>query len=348
MLEREILSNHLNFPLFMAPMVGLSHRAFRRLVRSYIPQNAKTLWPTEMLNSRRIPSQHLGQSPESLRDENEDFLCPQILCNEEWAIAASIPKLETWGAHAIDINMGCPVKKALKHNYGVALMGDISYAAQVVAMAKKHSHVPISVKLRTGLSLDLDFLMEFGGALQEAGASWLCLHPRTAVQKRRGVANWELIALLREKLSIPVIGNGDVQNLSDVKNMLKQTNCDAVMVGRALTARPWLFWQLGEDLGFSAPKGREGESAPRDGFSEAQEFSKALKHLVENLFLDFSESLAKRRFMFYLRYSGAWLDFGNQLYGACSKQGTKEELQQCIDHFFSNTKIKMSQTTLLR
>lgn len=345
MLERPILESKFNFPLVMAPMVGISHRAFRRLARRYLPPSAVSIWPTEMLNSRRIPSQNLGQHPESFKDESESILCPQILCNEEWAIAQSIPKLEAWGAEAIDINMGCPVKKALRHNYGVSLMGDLNYAADVVRMAKSSSTVPISVKLRSGLELDREFLIDFGQALEGAGASWLSLHPRTAAQKRRGTANWELIQVLREHVKIPVIGNGDVQNITDLLQLLEQTSCDAVMVGRALTARPWLFWQLGEELGFSSAFEKE---APRTPKTEAQEMGICLQLLANYIYEDFSPNLAKRRFMFFLRYALAWLDFGNKLYGSCEKAKNLEEIIDILQLFFSKTEPKMISKTLFR
>src|SRR4051794_21153033 len=116
-LKRPVLNA--NFPVCLAPMVGLSHLALRRLVRQYLPEGASTIWPTEMLNSRRLPLEAVGLTPETLRDPDETGLVPQILGNDETAIAQSVKRLREWGAEGIDINMGCPVQKALKHNYGV-------------------------------------------------------------------------------------------------------------------------------------------------------------------------------------------------------------------------------------
>ena len=244
-----------NFPLCLAPMVGLSHVALRMMLREYLPPGAQTLWPTEMLNSRRIPGEDLSMVPSAFRGVDETGLVPQILGNEEADIAVSIEKLVVWGAEAIDINMGCPVKKALQHNYGVALMGDASYAAEVVRMTVKHSPVPVSVKLRAGLTKDPDYLYRFVMGLREAGASWITLHPRTAAQQRRGNADWAQISELKNKVDFPVIGNGDIQTVEDVEAMLAQTGCDLVMAGRALAARPWMLWQFGERRGFAAPVG---------------------------------------------------------------------------------------------
>lgn len=258
-LHRPILHSKVNFPLCLAPMVGLTHVAMRELMREYMPANAFTIWPTEMLNSRRLPYENLQTTPETMRAEFEPGLVPQILGNEEQPIADSVKRLIEWGAEGIDINMGCPVQKALKHNYGVALMGDPDYAAEVVRMTVKNSSVPVSVKLRAvGSNKEFKELLNFVLKLREAGASWVCLHPRTAAQKRRGQADWEQIKQLHRAVDFPVIGNGDVQTVEDALNMLTETGCDMAMSGRGLAARPWMLWQLGEELGFATPLGKRG------------------------------------------------------------------------------------------
>ncbi|MGZ3692402.1 MAG: tRNA-dihydrouridine synthase family protein, partial [Pseudobdellovibrio sp.] len=177
----------LNYPLCLAPMVGLSHVALRRLIQDYMPKNATTHWPTEMLNSRRVPGENFKTTPETLRGDRETHLVPQILGNEEKPIQQSVVRLvNEWGASGIDINMGCPVQKALKHNYGVSLMGDLDYAARVVEMTKAHSTVPVSVKLRAvGSEKSVPELIKFVQRLVDSGADFITLHPRTAEQKRR-------------------------------------------------------------------------------------------------------------------------------------------------------------------
>lgn len=184
-----ILNGKVNFPLCLAPMVGLSHVALRLVVRDYFPADAFTIWPTEMLNSWKIPREDLAKTPEAMRSDREVGLVPQILGNEELFIAQSVKKLVEWGAEGIDINMGCPVQKALRHNYGVALMGDPDYAAEVVRMTVRNSQVPVSVKLRAGKQGDFEFLSRFVGGLEKAGASWISLHPRSAEQKRQDKAD---------------------------------------------------------------------------------------------------------------------------------------------------------------
>ena len=328
-------------------MVGLSHMPMRSLIRQYMPANAVSIWPTEMLNSRRIPVERLGSTYETLKADNESELVPQILCNEEKDIQLSIPKLQAWGAEAVDINMGCPVKKALKHNYGVALMGDIKYAAEVVAMAKRHSQIPLSVKLRAGFELDDKFLIDFVQAMQDAGANWITLHPRLAEEKRRAKARWHLIPYVRQHLKVPVIGNGDVQTADDVLRCLQESSCDMVMVGRAFTARPWLMWQVGERLGFSPPLGREGESAPNTPEQEAKEYGRSLSFLLNKLLETHPHDLALRKFHFYVKNSSGWLDYGNKLWALVNSAKTAESILQNMEEFFKQ-ELRMAAKTELR
>ncbi len=328
-------------------MVGLSHFYLRQVVRSYLPRDAFTIWPTEMLNSRKLPQQKVGETPETFRTRDEEGLVPQILGNEEAFIAESVTRLEAWGAEGIDINMGCPVKKALRHNYGVSLMGDQKYAADVVSMTKKNARVPVSVKLRSGFSHDREYLKDFVLGLAGSGADWITLHPRVAAEGRRGEAQWEEIGFVRNLLSIPVIGNGDIQEARDIFAMRSETHCDAVMVGRAMTARPWLLWQVGEQLGFSAPLGREGEQAPRTPLEEGREYGRMLLSIIEIFKKNPSPDLALRQLRFFVRTGCVWLEFGNSVFGLVSKAKNLEEAENLVREFFCADQ-KMSGRTELR
>lgn len=342
MLTRPILDGRVNFPLSLAPMVGLSHKALRLVIREYLPEGAVTWWPTEMLNSRKIPFEDLSKTPEALRCVTETELCPQILGNDAFHIAKSVEKLEAWGASAIDINMGCPVTKALKHNYGVALMGDIEYAAQVVRWTKQSTLLPVSVKLRAGLQDDFGYLLEFVQALISAGVNWVTLHPRLADEKRRGHSDWSQIAKLRQLVSIPIIGNGDIQTVDDVFLMLTSTQCDGVMAGRALAAKPWMMAQVGQKLGY------QGVSIPEGPYQEGLEYLKCLKKILGYLDQDFNEGLTLRKFRFHVRTTHVWLDFGHKLYADLTKAKTVSETGLVLDHYRTQVPLKMVAKTELR
>lgn len=356
---RPILDGRVNFPLTLAPMVGISHVALRSVVRDYLPADAMTIWPTEMLNSRRIPGEDLHKTPEAMRASFETGLVPQILGNEEGYIRDSVLKLIDWGAEGIDINMGCPVQKALRHNYGVALMGDSKYAAEVVKMTVKNSSVPVSVKLRGSTESNFDFLYQFVCGLRDAGANWVSLHPRTPEQKRRGNADWDQIRKLRELVNIPVIGNGDVQTSDDVFRMIRETACDQVMAGRALAARPWMMWQVGEELGFQPPAQVDSlglgvwdevlgkRRAPRTPEEEGAEYGKCL---LKNLRLSreyFGEDLALRKIRFFVRMTSVWLLFGQSLISITTKGKNLSEVESGIIQFFGGP-VEMAGKTDLR
>lgn len=348
----------------MAPMVGLSHYAVRHGIQSFLyEQNPSTtvsgtisdlcttpfsgtcLWPTEMLSSRRIPAQKANQNPEIFFYDSEYGLCPQLLANEEKPILQSVQKLEEWGAKAIDINMGCPVKKALKHNYGVALMGDPNYAAEVVRITKSVAKVPVSVKLRataiatnntstdTTKATSTDYLLGFTEKLINAGADWITLHPRTPDQQRKGNADWNIIKELKNahKDKIKIIGNGDVQCQEDIANMFENTHCDRVMIGRALLAKPWLIRNQPEP----------------DPYTQGEWFKTFLLTILTALEQKYPEPQGMRRLRFLMIYSKNWLEFGETLYGKMHSAKNYSEIKQTITRFFQQ-KQKMIKRTNLR
>lgn len=324
-----------NFPVCLAPMVGLSHVALRLVIRDYLPLGARVPWPTEMLNSRKIPHEKMGETPETFRADHETFLMPQILGNEEGPIRQSIQKLEAWGAQGIDINMGCPVQKALRHNYGVALMGDAQYAANVVKMAATNTQFPVSVKLRAaGTTGDFSYLLDFVTGLKEAGASWVCLHPRTAEQKRRGSADWSQIQKLPASLDFPIVGNGDVQTADDALKMMNETGCDLVMSGRGLAARPWMLWQIAEDQGWEISENLKHREAPRTPTEEGAEYGRVLLKFANLCEKYFGDDLGMRKFRFYVRTTSVWLLFGHTLVSISTKSKNFAELRSGLEDFF--------------
>ena len=346
-LRRPILGGRVNFPLSLAPMVGMSHVGLRAVVRHYTPADATTIWPTEMLSSWRLPNEDLGSTDETRIEPGEDLLVPQILGNAEKPVGDSVRALDRWGVSGVDVNMGCPVRKALKHNYGVALMGDPDYAAEVVRYGVKASGLPVSVKLRAGLQNDTDFLVRFTRGLEDAGASWITLHPRVGHLKRRGAADWPQVRTVRDALNIPVIGNGDVQCADDVEMLAEVSGCDAIMVGRALAARPWLMWQIGERLGFAPPAAREGERAPATQLEEGAEYERALLFMIDVLERHFAWEGLSKRVRFHVRMTAGWLEWGQALFAAVSKAKDVSQLRAAVRSCFLGPH-RMSPRTALR
>ena len=335
-----------NFPVIFAPMAGLSHLAFRQLVRTYLPANAETLLFTEMLSTRLLPGEEVGRTPKTRVAAGERDLVPQLLGNDERWIAPSLKKLMTLSPAGIDINMGCPVSKVLKHNWGVALMGDIRYAEEVVRTTRRLTSLPLSVKMRTGLKDDPEYLVDFAKMLEQSGADWVTLHPRIQSQHRRGQANWEYIGRVRDAVRIPVIGNGDVQQASDIVRMLHQTGCDGVMVARAATARPWIFWQVAEHLGFSPPRGREGQRAPRTAEEEGREYQRALSFFCDRLEAGFTPAEQLPRLRLFLAWGHKWLFFGHFLSTQVNRCRDLKSARRVIEDFFDTPKTMKGRTRL--
>ncbi len=324
--------------LVLAPMVGLTHYVVRRAISEYLPPSIQALWPTEMLSSRRLPYQKEDQVPELIFKDKDSGLAPQLLGNEEGPIRESIRRLEDWGACVIDINMGCPVQKALRHNYGVALMGDPQYAAEVASMAVRSTSLPVSVKLRAGLQKDPEVLLNFCLGLERAGVSWITLHPRTAEEKRRGSADWNQIRLLKKELSIPVIGNGDIQTAGDVFKMIDETACDRVMAGRILTAKPWIFKQI-----HSAQNVEDWDSV-----TEAREYGRFLLRVLELTEESYSLEAGLKRFNFLIYHGHVWLEFGLHLYSQVRKAKSYAECRKALQVFFAQDRRMFERTELRR
>jgi tRNA-dihydrouridine synthase B len=325
-------------PVMVAPMVGLTHYAVRKGMQDFLPEGRRVLWPTEMLNSRRLPHQDMNDTPEvNFMDAADHALCPQLLANEEEFIRLSTRILEDWGARAIDINMGCPVIKALKHNYGVALMGDPEYAAEIVRMTVKYAKVPVSVKLRAGLdNQDFDYLINFVRGLFLAGASWVTIHPRTAAQKRRGSADWALLKKLKNEFErngehYEIIGNGDVQCHEDIARFFEEAGCARVMVGRAMTAKPWLI---------------RNEPEP-DAYTQGEWYGQFLKRVLNVMQETYKYEDGRRRIRFLVVQGKPWIEFGEYLYGRLTASNSYEEMKDALDKFFAQ-KQKIIKESALR
>jgi tRNA-dihydrouridine synthase len=314
----------------VAPMVGLTHAAFRHLLRHFTPKGLDPLLFTEMLSTRRLPFERLDRVDELRTLPGETHFIPQLLGNEESYIAASIKKLmplQPWG---FDINMGCPAKQTLKHNWGVRLLGDAAYAARVVSMTKRHSPVPVSVKMRCGQEkADFSFLDDFTSHLEEAGADWLTIHARTQTQKHKGEANWEMISSLAPKRRIPLVVNGDIQTADDAVTILRDLAVDGVMIGRAATARPWILWQIASRLGYSeAPLGMEGYKPPEGPEEEGRAFLQSILVFIDFLHRYFEDDDKKlRRLRFHVINAHKWFFFGHAYYSRCMKAKSLDEVR---------------------
>ncbi|MCP3980264.1 MAG: tRNA dihydrouridine synthase DusB [bacterium] len=227
-------------PLVLAPMAGVTDRQFRLILRRVGGVGLVTM---EFVSS------------EALVRGNERTLKMMHYCDEERPISIQIygsnaarmaeaaRVVESIGADICDINMGCPANKVLKGCSGCALMGDLDLARDIIATVRRAIRIPLTVKFRAGVREETQNYLELGRICEGEGVDAVALHPRTAKQMYRGRADWTRIARLKEALSIPVVGNGDVTSAQDALRMFGETGCDAVMIGRASMKNPWIYRQ---------------------------------------------------------------------------------------------------------
>jgi tRNA-dihydrouridine synthase B len=225
-------------PLLLAPMAGVSEAPFRRISREL----GADVVLTEFLSSEAI-RRRIGRTLEGCEfDEVERPIGIQIYGADPSAMgeaAALITK--HYSPDFIDINFGCPVKKVVQRNGGSGCLRDMDLVVRIIREVVASTHLPVTVKTRSGWNDESRNPVGIALAMQDAGAKAFTLHARTRTQMFSGNANWDEIALVKEALSIPVIGNGDIETADDILRMKQHTDCDAIMIGRGAFGNPWLF-----------------------------------------------------------------------------------------------------------
>lgn len=224
-------------PVFLAPMAGVTDKAFRETVRSV---GGRLVW-TEMISDKALTYRNSRTlSMLNLAGEEEPRIV-QLFGSDPDTMARAAVMAEESGATVIDINMGCPTPKITKNGEGAALLLNVHLAAKIASAVVKAVNVPVSVKLRLGWNHQSMVVPDLAKYLEEAGVQMLTLHARTREQFYSGQADWEWIRKLKRSVQIPLIGNGDVTRPEDAQRMLDQTGCDGVMIGRATLGNPWLI-----------------------------------------------------------------------------------------------------------
>jgi tRNA-dihydrouridine synthase B len=236
-------------PLILAPMAGVTDRDFRLIIRRIGGVGVVTM---EFISSRALVGGHLKTLDLMHFSQEERPLSIQIYGSDVDTMVEAARQVEEMGPDICDINMGCPANKVLKGCAGAALMGDLKLAERMISSVRKAISIPLTVKFRLGLNDKQRNYLDLGKICEDNGVAAVAMHARTAKQMFRGEAAWPEIARLKETLSIPVFGNGDVRSPDDALRMLGETGCDGVMIGRGATKNPWLFKQIAARMEGSA------------------------------------------------------------------------------------------------
>lgn len=235
-------------PILLAPMSGLTHTAFRRLVAEF---GGFGLYATEMLSARALPGEST-RSPYLARTPSERPLSYQLLVAAPEEIPAAIAALLPLGPDAIDLNMGCPAPDARKRGGGCRLMEEPEAARRIVAEARRRTNLPLSAKIRLGSRLDEDRLRAYCEMLEGEGVEMITVHARLAGEPYGRKPRWEWIGKVKEWVKVPVVGNGGIFTGEDALRCREVSGCDGLMLGRGAVIRPWLGAEVAEALRGSA------------------------------------------------------------------------------------------------
>ena len=229
----------LDNPLILAPMAGITQLPLRRLAK----EAGCALVVTEMVSSNGLV--HKGQKTLELLKSHptERPLSVQIFGTSPEVMKEAALIVQAQEADILDINLGCSVRKVVRQGAGAALMREPQKLETILKTIRLAVSLPLTVKLRSGWEPSGSQAVTAARIAEDCGVDAVAIHPRTALQGFGGRADWSLIARLKDCLSIPVIGNGDVCTPDDVVRMQRETGCDAVMIGRAAMGNPWIFTQ---------------------------------------------------------------------------------------------------------
>lgn len=225
--------------IVFAPMAGVSNISFRTIIK----EMGAGLIYSEMISTMGIKYQSKKTIDLINFNESERPISIQIFGNDvDTFVQAAKYIEENYHPDIIDINMGCPVPKiALKSQAGSALLKNPDKIYEIVKEVVEQTSTPISVKIRSGWDEEHINAVEVAKKIEQAGASLIAIHARTRSQGYSGKANWDIIRQVKENVKIPVIGNGDIKTIYDAKQMLEETKCDAVMIGRTTLGNPWFI-----------------------------------------------------------------------------------------------------------
>jgi len=226
--------------VFLAPMAGVTDMPFRILCK----EQGCGLVYTEMASAKGMHYNSEKSFKLTEIDSREKPAAIQIFGSDPGIMAEIAQKLNETDAAIIDINMGCPTPKITKNGEGSALMLNTRLAGEIIKAVVNASAKPVTVKMRKGWDEDSVNAVELAKIAEENGASAVAVHGRTRNQFYSGKADWEIIRKVKESVSIPVIGNGDIFEPRDAKAMFEYTGCDAVMVGRGAQGNPWIFKRI--------------------------------------------------------------------------------------------------------
>ena len=311
--------------LCLAPMAGLGHIAYRAVVARY---GGYGLLFTGMCSARAVPTENRYKSPVFTW---QDFELPTLVCQlfgaapDDMALAAE--RVQQEGFFGVDINMGCSVSPIVDKGCGADLMRDVDRACAMVEKVRKTVDIPLFVKFRTGWQNEAEPAIEFAKMLEQAGADALTFHPRVAPDRRTKRPRINDITLVKQAVTIPVFGNGDVWDTASAHAMMERTHCDGLAIGRAAISKPWMFAELTQGFEPTPETYRETLFAFLDEIEKWYDPTRAIK-------------LYKK----YCMYFAANFSFGNRLFGQLIAGDSMERMRANAERCFNTTIPQVSKS----
>ena len=304
-------------PYILAPMAGVTDLPFRLLCK----EQGAGLLCMEMISAKALQYKNKNTKALLAIHPDEYPVSLQLFGSDPKIMSEMAKMIEELPFQILDINMGCPVPKVVRNGEGSALMKNPELVHEIVSAVSKAIKKPVTVKIRKGFDDDNINAVEIAKIIEDAGGAAVAVHGRTREQYYSGKADWEIIRKVKEAVSIPVIGNGDVDSPQKAKALLEETGCDGVMIGRAAQGNPWIFAQTAEYL-------EHGTVPKKPELSEVKEMIR--RHAGLQMKYK-SELTAMREMRKHVAWYTAGYPHSAQLRAAVNEVQSMEELEQLLE-----------------
>jgi len=232
-------------PLILAPMAGVTNRAFRVMCKR---AGGVGLVTTEMFSAYAVKVRDPGTNTMIDWTDEERPVAVQVFGGDPETVAIAARRLQDAGADIVDLNFGCPVPKVAKSGSGAVLLKDIDRAREILTAARRAVAVPLTIKTRVGWGIGEKQVLDLARTAEACGVDAITVHGRSAAQGYSGRADWDIIAEVKASVRVPVIANGDIKSPQHAKEVFDRTGCDGVMIGRGALGDPWVFRRIAEYL----------------------------------------------------------------------------------------------------
>ena len=311
----------LNGQVILAPMAGVCNSAYRRICK----EMGASLVCAEMVSDKGMIYNSKKTKDMLYFEESERPISQQIFGSDKSTfVSAAKMVYETMKPDIIDINMGCPVPKvAIRSQAGSALLKNPELIYEIVSSVVSAVPIPVTVKIRSGWDSKSINAVEVAKICEKAGASAITVHPRTRSQLYTGKADLDIIKKVKENVSIPVIGNGDITSIETAKHMLEYTNCDAIMIGRGVLGNPWLIKEIDTYL-------KTGTIIDKPTYEER--IKMCFKHLDYLLQIK-NEKISVLEMRSHIAWYIKGIPYHKEIKNLIFKANTKEEITEILDNY---------------